>query len=269
MTRRAIIPCFLWLALCSSTAFAASPPKDLGKSIADDAAAAFKDQRFPEAAELFEKAYALGNDKFVRLRNAGRAWEEAGKLEYARTQFQRYLEKVPAGPDHDEVVARLARVEARLAAEKTPKAPPEPPQPERLQPTVTAPVAIIEPEQPPVAAVNEPRNPTDFNWLPWTLVGGGAALVVGGAAWLGWTEAVNGRVNRESAAGQYSPAKLDSDHAVIVRNRVGAACALGAGTAGLVVGAILALRTGDEPATGQVATLLLPGGGGLAWAGRF
>ena len=126
-----------------------------------------------------QAAYALGTDKFVRLRNAGRAWEEAGKLEYARTQFQRYLDKVPSGPDHDEVAQRLTRLEARLAEQKA-------------APVAPAAVAVAAPQrevtsQPaveataPLAQVEATAQPSG-KWLAWTLVGGGGALVAGGVA---------------------------------------------------------------------------------------
>lgn len=253
----------LGLVALPGVALAAPTAKDPGKSVADDAAVAFKEQRFREAAELFEKAYALGTDKFVRLRNAGRAWEEAGKLEYARTQFQRYLDKVPSGPDHDEVAQRLTRLEARLAEQKA-------------APVAPAAVAVAAPQrevtsQPaveataPLAQVEATAQPSG-KWLAWTLVGGGGALVAGGVAWLVMTESANGRLAEQSAAGLYSTQKEADDRSTISRNRIGAASLLGAGAVGIVVGSILAARPASDS---QVGPLWLPGGGGIAWNGRF
>ena len=238
-------------------AFAASPAKDAGKPFADDAAQAFKDQRFQEAAELFEKAFALGNDKFVRLRNAGRAWEEAGKLEYARTQFQKFLDKVPSGPEHDEVGQRLAALEQRLAA-------PAP------QPVAAVPVVVPQPAVAvvPGTGVAVPAEPAHRpRWLAWTLGGGGAAAFVGGMAWLALTESAAGRMQTQNQAGRYTAEKLTEDQAVILRNRIGYAVVGGVGLGAAIAGVIALTRT--PSATGQLQPLLLGDGAGLAWQGAF
>ena len=273
MMRRLLAACIA-IAVCSAAqpdvAFAA-PAKDLGKDIADDAAVAFKDQRFQQAAELFEKAYALGADKIVRLRNAGRAWEEAGKLEYARTQFQKYLDKVKSGPDHDEVVQRLARLEARIADEKAQREAVE-----QSAKAIAEPANAIEPAAPaqvavaaePDATVREPGQKSN-GWLGWTLIGGGAVLAAGGTALAVMTESANGRLNDQSAAGLYSADKLAEDRAVILRNRVAAFSLVGAGAAGIIVGAILTARSGHEPASQPSAFVTPAGGVGVCWSGRF
>jgi tetratricopeptide (TPR) repeat protein len=260
MTQRIrILVCSL-IGLCCSLAVNAAPPKDTGKAIADDAAVAFKEQRFEQAAELFEKAYALGSDKIVRLRNAGRAWEEAGKLEYARTQFQKYLDKVKSGPDHDEVAQRLERLEARIAAEKAPKPEPTPVTPQLepehtpALPTIAVPTPVV--AQPPAG---------EGKWLSWTLVGAGSALMAGGVAWFVATESANNRLTSQQAQGLYSDQKLSDDRSVIIRNRIGAAAVVSAGAAGVVVGVILATKA----PTNQVFVTPTAGGMAIAWSRGF
>ena len=250
------------IALCCAWSAHAAPPKDLGKAIADDAAVAFKEQRFAEAAEMFEKAYALGSDKIVRLRNAGRAWEEAGKLEYARTQFQKYLDKVKSGPDHDEVTQRLAKLEARIAAEKAPK------------PAEVAPTAAPQPEPahlPALPTINPP-SPTvtqplehESKWLAWTLVGSGMAMIAGGVAWFVAAESANNRLTSQQSLGLYSDQKLSDDRATILRNRIGAAGVVSVGAAGVVAGVILATKA---PAN-QVMVTPTAGGMAIAWGRAF
>ena len=247
------------VALCCASSTLAAPPKDLGKAIADDAAVAFKEQRFAEAAEMFEKAYALGNDKIVRLRNAGRAWEEAGKLEYARTQFQKYLDKVKSGPDHDEVTERLAKLEARIAASITPK--PEPiatPQPE---PAHVPALPTILPAQPTVTQPQEHES----KWLAWTLVGAGMGMIAGGVAWFVATESASNRMTSQQAQGLYTDQKLSDDHSTILRNRIGAAGVVTVGAAGVVAGVILATKA---PAN-QVMVTPTMGGMAIAWGRSF
>ncbi len=263
MLRRLLAAC-LTLTLCTA-AFAAPPTKDLGKSIADDAALAFKEQRFQEAAELFEKAFALSNDKYVRLRNAGRAWEEAGKLEYARTQFQKYLDKVPTGPDHDEVVERLARLEARIAQKpQVPKAEPA----VAVQPAVDvfAPEPAAVPAEP-VAHVQQPAGSTN-RWLGWTVVGAGVALVAGGTTWFLMTQSANARMQDDVAANRYTPDKLSHDEQTIMNNRILASSLLGVGAVGIIVGAVVAVRSGTQPTSGLSAGVS-PNGGTVSWTTRF
>ncbi len=255
----------LAFALCPAAAFAVAPAKDLGKGVADDAAAAFKDHRFEQAAELFEKAYALGNDKYVRLRNAGRAWEEAGKLEYARTQFQKYLDKVPSGPDHDEVAQRLERLEARIAAVQPAK-----PLADPLLKQQVAPAPEPKPLEPaePVARAEQPQTTRPPRWVAWTLLSGGVALFAGGMGWMVATETANSRLQSQDAAGQYSLPKLASDQAVILHNRIGWIALGGVGLGVAVVGIVELTHTAPA-VTAHVQPLWLRDGAGLAWQGAF
>ena len=264
MWNRLLAAC-LACALCPAAAFAGSPAKDLGKGVADDAAAAFKDQRFEQAAELFEKAYALGNDKYVRLRNAGRAWEEAGKLEYARTQFQKFLDKVPSGPDHAEVAQRLERLEARIAAAQPAKPMTEPLPKQQVAPAPEpGPLESAEP----VARTVQPQAPQPPRWVPWTLLGGGVAMLAGGLGWMVATETANSRLQSQDAAGQYSSQKLASDQAVILHNRIGWIALGGVGLGAAVVGIVELTHTAPD-VTAHVQPLWLHDGAGLAWQGTF
>jgi hypothetical protein len=124
----------------------------------------------------------------------------------------------------------------------------------------------VEPDAP-VARVEQPASASQ-SWVGWTLIGGGAALVAGGTAWLVMTESANARLRDESAAGRYTLEKLAHDQSVIAQNRVMAASVATVGVAGIVVGAILAVRSG-APSSTAVSALVTPNGAVVGWSGRF
>ena len=275
------LPVVVALPLLPAPALAA--PKDPGKAAADDAALAFKEGRFHDAAEGFEKAFALGPDKIVRLRNAGRAWEEAGKLEYARTKFQRYLDKAPPGPERAEVVGRLADLEARMAAVKSPVVvAPEPlpaststPAPDTPAPAAAehAPDAQVTVPAPAPDAVGHGRQITG-----WTLVGAGAALAAGGAVWLVMTQSRSQVVEDGVNNHLYSTQALaESDRARIRDNQLGAIALGSVGVAAGVVGAIVLATSPSAVASSHARALPVAavtpwaagGGAGLALSGQF
>lgn len=265
--------CLIFLALWStSVAFAAKP--DMGKEFADQAAVAFKEQHFQQAAELFEKAYALGPEKLVRLRNAGRAWEEAGRLDYAQTQFKKYLDKAKPGTERDEVIERLRALEARIAA-KTPAPTPATPV-EAAAPAPAAPVAVA---PAPVPAVAAEAKPVETVTAPaespskapaWVTLSAGAALVVAGATWIVLTQVAAAKVTEGQNAGTYSPEKLARDESVLTQNRAVGASLLGVGAAGFVVGAIwLARQPAGTSAAAHVHPWFAANSAGLSFESAF
>ena len=96
--------------------------KHRAKKMSDKAAKLFAQHKYRDAAELFEKAYALDSAKLIRLRNAGRAYEEARMHSRALHCFKRYLERASTPKLREDAKTRIARLEARMVAEQEPAA---------------------------------------------------------------------------------------------------------------------------------------------------
>lgn len=229
----------LWTGSAPRAALAAAPHRDEGKDLADEAAERFKTGLFVEAAELFERAFSLNPDKIVRLRNAGRAWEEAGRLDQARHLFRRYIELMPEGPDRAEVRGRLARIEAKLAPPPAPVAPP----------TVAAAPAPAAPPLDPApamavtarAAQASPSRPA-----AWLLSGAGVVACGLGVGWLVHTATVRSSYEDAIADGRYAygsagAAKKQADAKTLDANTAGAWAATGVGAAAAIGGLAWAL----------------------------
>ena len=167
----------LAMALMASPAQAKTDP---GKLIADEAAVRFKEGKYLEAAELFERSFALNPRKLVRLRNAGRAYEEAGRLEYACLIFERYLQQAPISAEKVEVKQRLERLHRLMDLAVQPGANGSGEGPARAAKIPEAlPVSLSVPVD--ASATEEPSDDTRI--LPWATAASGAALLLGGAVW--------------------------------------------------------------------------------------
>jgi tetratricopeptide (TPR) repeat protein len=143
----------------------------------DDASTEDPMGKFEEAERLYrggehEAAIDLlrellqAHDDPVLHYNLGRAYEGAKQFEEAIASYQRYLDGSPEAADRDAVRERIedmqARLEAKRQAEKPPPATTQPVQPPALPPQRDA-----------------PMRPSAY--LPWTMLGVGAAgLVTGG-----------------------------------------------------------------------------------------
>lgn len=252
-----------WLALLVALALPhaglAAPRKDAGKDLSDLAATQFKEGKYLQAAELFERAFALNPEKLVRLRNAGRSFQEAGRVPYARLVFQRYLDLAPEGPDKAEVRERVARIDA--AAQPVVIAKVEPPPAPAPQPLV-------------ISKPLAPRSRT----LAWGLVGSGGAVLAGGAVWLVAVAQAQTRFDADVEGRHYQyadgGAKKTADASTLGTNRALAWTTTGIGVATLGYGLYQALR--GEPASGESVSwsgALVPWAGadeaGLVAAARF
>ncbi|MSP92837.1 MAG: tetratricopeptide repeat protein [Myxococcales bacterium] len=257
-TSAAIIAwCVTLFVAVAPAAAVAGPKKDAGKELADQAADLFKRLEYHAAAELFERSFALNPEKLVRLRNAGRAFEEAGRLEHARHLFERYLQLATAGTERTEVEQRLAALQVRLAA-----APLAAPVPARAGPDgrpvpasgVEAPAAVgaVSPEAGIAAApAATSRTPA------WVVAAAGAAIAMTGVVFLVQAGSANDSVADHKAKGHYDypggAAKLTTDREAIAGHHSIAYAALGVGTASLAGGILWALWT--QPAGSPTATL--------------
>ena len=243
----------------------AAAPRDAGKPLADQAAVLFKAGKFLPAAELFERAFALNPSKLVRLRNAGRAFEEAGRLDHARHLFQRYIELAPAGRDRDEVQDRIAKLTARLAPTATAEtvtATGPPPAPQQAARHAESGAAADSPT--PTVRTDSPQA---SRWPRWLAAGAGAGLAAVGVVWLAQVADAQDRFDSDVAAHHYEyvdgPAKRSQDEDVLERNRVLAWTCTGLGVAGAVGGVLWALA--PQPVAG-VHILPTKGGFRLAYA---
>jgi tetratricopeptide (TPR) repeat protein len=129
----------------------------------EKATAAYALGHFGEAAEHYEKAFALKPDPAL-LYNAAQAYRRAGNRERALALYTSYLQVFPNGPN-TEVAARWAQeLKATLAAERARAPAPAP-----------APVALA-----PAPAAPAPRAQRSLVKRPWFWVAAGA--VVAGSA---------------------------------------------------------------------------------------
>ena len=256
----------LWAGAAPRATLAATQHRDEGKDLADDAAERFKAALFVEAAELFERAFALNPEKVVRLRNAGRAWEEAGRLDQARHLFRRYIELMPEGADRAEVRVRLARVESRLAPAPSP-APAAPP------PATTAPAAAPADAAPAMALTARAAQASPSRPTAWLLSGAGVVACGVGIGWLVHTATVRSSYQDAVAQGSYAygapgAAKRLADEKTLDSNRLGAWTATGVGAVAAIGGLAWALWPASH--SGVVVTpWATPANVGVAAAMRF
>lgn len=237
--------------------------------MSDEAAAHFKAGRFLEAAELFEQAYALDADVIVRLRNAGRAWEEAGRPERALHCFERYLAKETDPKLRADAEERIAKAREAVAAAKQPDQPAS--DSAEPAPSEAAPVQ-------PSTQVEASGGGVPAWALPLSASLGSVALVLTGVAVRQKAEDVAGNFTLHDAAGHYDypggAAKRADDESTIATNRGLAWGLIGGGAALAGVATWLWLRDGDDDGENEQAGVrLLPvaagSNAGLVLSGRF
>ncbi len=112
--------CLLAMTVASSmwlhVAQARTPIARQAKQLSNRAALLFKRGDFVVAAEFFERAYALDPQVSIRLRNAGRAYEEGKRIARALHCFKRYLTLCDEPKLIEDVKGRIARLHRELNA---------------------------------------------------------------------------------------------------------------------------------------------------------
>lgn len=124
---------------------------------------------FVEAAENFEEAYRLSKRE-VLWYNIYLAHRDSGNNEKAALALRNYLSRVEAVENRAQLEARLANLEKLVKAEQEDKA-----RREELARRQTS-----EPEQPVVAEGASTQPESGRSFVPYVVMGGGAAMVVGG-----------------------------------------------------------------------------------------
>ncbi len=237
--------------------------QDPGKPLADEAAAHFKERRFQQAAELFERAFALNPEKLVRLRNAGRAYEEAGRLDYAKLLFERYLQQAPDGADKDEVKQRVATIEETLAARKHAE----------IDAARKAAMADANSLGEGATATVRAGSMGEASATDWATFGGGVAMVAGGAVWAVMAVQADQRKNDGISKDHYNypggESKKEQDRATILRNQMGAYTMLGVGVLATGVGVWWTFLAPARPAALAVLPVPTAEGGAVVLSGRF
>lgn len=272
MMQRRVLAVLLAVAcpLVATAVRAAPSPAILrqAKSMSNEAAHHFKAQRYLKAAELFEQAYALDPDMLVRLRNAGRAFEEADRDERALHCFVRYAERETDAKLVADAHKRIRRLKSTIAARRKAEAAQKLAAAQKLTAATPPPPAqpVPAPTPPPTIAV-APRGP---GVLPWIIGGAGLAALAAGGIWLLATESAAGDIARDDEAGRYDypggAAKRDDDGAAIGLNRVASWSVMGLGAAAAGTATWLLLR--DDGAA-AAAIRLDPVGRSVKLAWRF
>lgn len=248
-------------ALASAVALPAAPRPALAATkalrtraaeMSEEAGKLFNEGKFREAAERIEQAYALDPDVLVRLRNAGRAWEEAKEPERAIHCFERFLERETDPALRKDAEERIARLRAEIAARAAPAAAP-------------APTANPAPE-----AAAHAQGTTSGTTLPWVAAGVGAASAALGIGWMIRVQMADGVISDAQAKRHYDypggDAKLRDDKAALSSNRAAALACIGVGA--LAAGAAYWLW----PSATSESVAVMPVVGhapGLALTGQF
>lgn len=140
----------------------------LARMHADAALRLTKEGRFVEAAEEYEKGYAVSSDPEL-LFPIGEAYRSAGNPDRAAGAYRSFLDKAPASPNRAEAEKRLAEVTAASAHPAPATAP-------RPVPAAPAPAPATAPGAPSGAALAasgaEPAPPrSGSRWWLWTALG--------------------------------------------------------------------------------------------------
>ncbi len=223
------------------------------KKMSDQAAELFANKRYLGAAELFEQSYALDNRMHIRIRNAGRAYEEAGELERALHCFQRFARLTREAELAADARQRIARIEIHLKASGESVA------------AATTPGAGTQPAD--AATDIEPvnRNQTMF----WLSAATGGALTIVGIAWTLRTENAADALDRDLASGMYAyptgATKLEKDRKTVASNRWGCYPTVALGVAAIATSVWLSMAPDDDVAVLPMAS----SGPGITWVIRL
>ncbi|MCO4760681.1 MAG: hypothetical protein KC502_04210 [Myxococcales bacterium] len=220
------------------------------KKMSNEAARLFAEKKFVQAAERFEQAYALDSKRLIRLRNAGRAYEEARAHQQALHCFRRYVKRVKSVKLREDAKTRIARLEARISAAEQAKLAPKP------KPAV---VPVARPKlakKPPPPTIQ--RKPSD-RVLPVSIGIAGVGALVSGGTLLWLASGASGDIDRAEAKGDYGypggETKLKDDRSLVGLNQTVGWGLVGAGLVGAGVSTWLLLR-------GETRVALLPAGPG-------
>ena len=222
---------------------------------------------YRRAVELFLQAYAIDGDPNL-LFNIAACYEGLGDPDAAIEKYRAFLADPSADSDGR---PRAEGAIARLLASETAPAQPSPPEPVAAAP----PAATVAPA--PTQVDLGPESEPLPEWLPWAVLGGGAALGVAGVSVYLMGVADHREVTEASG--------YDDPNAVVHSSRSRAEALVDSGNSKKVIGASSAALGGaliagyvvwrvlerpDElPAASRVDVSVSPSAASLSWAGRF
>ena len=165
------------LALVSSAVLAAAGPDDQAeaRTLYQRGAQLYREGRYPQAVELFERAYVISAAKPL-LFNIAQSYRLAGPsfCDRALHAYEAYLREDPQATNRDEVRQRIAEMRGCLQAAA---AHPAPDSARLVSPVVAVPPAVVAVAPPPPA----PLPPPHSHVWPRIAIGGGAAVLTAGA----------------------------------------------------------------------------------------
>jgi tetratricopeptide (TPR) repeat protein len=173
----------------ASAAPAAPSETETFESLVGQATGKFKEKDYAGAVQLFERAYAVQPEPAI-LFNIGRIYEEAQNAEAAIGYYEKFIadEGVEA-KDQEKAVQRLTVLRTIVEIREKEKARN---QPKPAEPTPVANPNPVNPPQPPVnqAGDQKPAKPGRLmRPIGYTLLGTGAALLIGGGVAGGFARA--------------------------------------------------------------------------------
>ena len=175
-------PGMLLLAPAAGAAAAPAAETETFESLVGLATGKFKEKDYAGAVALFERAYAVQPEPAI-LFNIGRIYEEAQNAEAAIGYYEKFIADENVEPkDQEKAVQRLQVLRTIVEIREKEKA--------RTQPKPVEPKPVVEPDpitrpQPPVQQPGGDQKPAKpgrlLRPIGATLVGTGAALLIGGA----------------------------------------------------------------------------------------
>lgn len=229
--------------------------KTRARRMSNQAAKLFAEHKYKAAAELFEQAYALDAAKVIRLRNAGRAYEEARLNKRALHCFRRYLERAKKPKLREDAKTRIMRLEARIAAAQRPTPP---------TPAASAGASAGKKNGPDGKASTAPvqvetRTPTRSMAMPVAVGASGVVAFISGGVLLWLAGSASADIDAAESRGDYKyptgDTKLSDDRSAVSLNRGVGWGLMGVGVIASGAAAWLSLR-GDSPPR----TALIPAG---------
>ncbi len=165
--------------IAPSVAQAAPAAEESFDTLTEEASEKYSEGDYDGAIALFERAYALDPEPNI-LFNIGRIYEESGNYEDAIVYYERFisepqvdLDAKQVALDRRDLAKAVVEIQKKDAEPKPEEKPPEEKPPEEKPPEETIPVEPPEESPPP-----KPRNVRPIGY---TLLGTGAAALIGGA----------------------------------------------------------------------------------------